>query len=243
MENIFDFSDEAVSEYRKRNKVMMFTVPFITIVFSLMIFKIENMESLKLYMAIISAVAVFIMIEIYIVSRIMTKKIRNTKLYIYDDRFERIGGKKNESVEFSQIKSIKEKRNPKGKLLLIELKIEKKTISMFGFENIEKILEIMKEKTSDSVEIKRKQYKVDWNSPFATIIIMLITVIVIGLIRNYDKNIYELFNGVFMIGFSIFFLIYRPVSKSLGSRFRALEVICGLLILSGSVMGVIGSLL
>lgn len=240
MENTYEFSDQAIRDYKKRNYTMMFTIPLIMIVFSFALFRIEKMDDLGLFATIIAGVTAFVILEIFIVSKIMIKKMKNTKLDISENHFIRNGGGKIERVSFEHIKSIKEKRDPKGKLLIIELKTNKKAMNIFGFDNLEEILLIIKERSSKDVIIKQKKYKVDWNSPQAIVSIMLTTVIILGAIMNFDRNLYDIFNSIFMIGFAMFFFFYRPISKSLGSRFRILEVISSLLILVGSIMSTIG---
>lgn len=240
MENTYEFSDQAIKDYKKRNYTMMFTIPIIIIVFSFVLFKIEKMDDLVLFVSIITGITVFIMLEIFIVSKIMIKKMKKTRLDISENHFIRSGGGKSERVSFEHIKSVKEKRDPKGKLLLIELKTNNKAMNMFGFDDLEEILEIIKERSPDGVILNQKIYKLDWNNPIVTVAIMLTTILVIALVMNFDKNLYFIANMIFVSGFSLFIFFYKPISKSLGSRFRIFEIISSSLMLGGSLMFMIG---
>lgn len=236
MENVYDFSDEAVEDYKKRNRVMMFMMPAIMILFSIIMFKSKGTEDMMLFYMIIGGISAFVMLEIYILSRIMTKKMKNTRLNIFENHFVRVGGKKSDQIAFDDIISIKEKRNPKGKLLMIEMKTSIKPINIFGFENIETILEILLERSNSNINHKVKQYKIDWNNSGVLALIMITTVLLIGGLLNFNEDLYHLFNSVFMIAFGLFFILYKPASKSMGDRFRMFEIICGGLIIFSSLI-------
>jgi hypothetical protein len=234
MENIaFKYSEKTIKERKKVLLVMAIMMPVIIILTSIaMLAGKGSINIFKLAIIIIPCI-VFVTLEIVLVSYFMFKKLRSTSLVVYTDGIERIGGKSKEFIKYSDIKKFQIKNDKYGKLLFIKLNTDKRKIIVYGFDNMEDILKILKENVGENFNISEKQYKVNWNSPIAVAIIMIVTISILLPLMRFNISIYKDFNILFIIALSIYLLFYKPISKAAGARFRIFEiVISGIMVLA-----------
>ncbi|WP_160689773.1 hypothetical protein [Clostridium sp. C2-6-12] len=234
MENtVFKYSEKTIREKKKILLTMGMMIPFIVILTVLvMSMGRGTINIFKLARFIIPCI-IFITLEIVLVSYLMFKKLRSTSLVVSTEGIERIGGKSKELIKYSDIKKFQIKNDKYGKLLFIKLSTDKRKVTIYGFDNMEIILKSLKENVDENFNISEKQYKVDWNNPLAVVIIMIVTICLLLPLMRFNEGAYRVFNMIFPLALSTYFLFYKPISKAAGTRFRIFEiVISGIMILA-----------
>ncbi|WP_461205807.1 hypothetical protein [Clostridium sp. DL1XJH146] len=243
MDKTFKFSEETIKQ-RKKLMIVMAIIMLVAIVFfSIFLSSIDEIKNIWLFIKIISVMAAIMIIEIVIVSRIMFKKLRTMEIIVTEKTFVRQGGKFIEAISFNDLIRVKVSTEPSGKIAFIKLKTRKKSFSISGFESMDILVENIKEKLEDSSILIIKKWKVNWNNPITSVIAGIITMIIIALLMRFSLSKYEIFNRFLIIGFALFLLIYRPISRNSGKRFRILELVSGILMLVGSALIFIGNML
>lgn len=244
MENIvFNYSEKTIKERKKILLVMAIMIPFIIILTSIVMSVGKgSINVFKLALIIIPCI-IFITLEIILVSYFMFKKLRSTSLVVSTDGIERIGGKSKEFIKYSDIKKFQIKNDKYGKLLFIKLSTDKRKITVYGFDNMEIILKSLKENVAENFNISEKQYKVDWNSPIAVVIIMIVTIGILLPLMKFNFSIYKIFIILFPIALSVYFLFYKPISKAAGARFRIFEIVISCIMILATIFNFIDNIL
>ncbi len=237
MENIvFNYSEKTIKERKKILFLMGIMIP-VTMLLTIVFMSIGKDSVDVIELAIIFVVvSVFVSLELMLVSYIMFKKLRSTKLVVCEEGIERIGGKSKEFIKYSDIKKLQVKNDKYGKLLFIKVNAKKRILTIYGFDNMENILNILKENVCEDINISEKQHKVDWNSPFTLVIVMLLTCgILIGMMK-FNLSIYRIFNILFPLVLGGYFLFFKPISKASGARFRIFEIIIACVMIIATIL-------
>lgn len=231
MQKIYKFSEETIKQRKKLMVLMALIMLVAMIIFTFILTGTMDIKDLKLFIKILSVMAVIITLEIFIVSRIMFKKLRTLEIVLTENGIERRGGKFIELIQFKDLMKIKVSKEPSGKIAFIKLKSSKKLFTVAGFENMDDLENEIKERVEDSTIIKIKKWKYNWNSNINSLYSAIIMTIIIVSIMKLGSNVYYVFNKIFGIGLAIYFLTFRPISKNAGKRFRLFETIIGVLII------------
>jgi len=105
-------------------------------------------------------------IEIPLIRRIQRKR----KVIIEDERIVRRCGKRERNISWRDIAKIKIVETAPGGIHTIKLyERNKKAIRLYGFNQMETIADLVKEKVSDNVSIRTKRQRLDWDNPFMVI--------------------------------------------------------------------------
>lgn len=242
-ERSFKFSEDTIKERRKRIYVMMGMMPVIFSLFYYIFARQNGIADFGIMIGIFVFVLVFMICETLIVTSTMLKKLRQMQLIMGSEAFERRGGKFAELVNYSDINFLEVRRGNKGQIIFIKVKYLNKIINISGFEEMETILKQLTESMPEGQPVKEKQYKINWENPVILIFIMLLTVIVILVIISAGANYYGLFNLLFILAFGLFFLLYKPISRNAGKRFRTFEIIISVIMLIVAFLALLGLLL
>ncbi|MDF2520524.1 MAG: hypothetical protein K0R84_1152 [Clostridia bacterium] len=226
----YQFSEETIKQRKKVMNTMALCLPIIMIIFAFIITREMDSVPIGVISAFLGAAIALIVVEIIVVSRIMMKKLRQSILILSEDKLIHKNGVYNDTIMFKDIKAINVKKEKKGKILVIKLTAGKKIMNITGFENLSEVLEHLIQHAPEQAVQSEKTYKVNWNSPFVLALIMFITLAVIIVIMSYGEFIYQSFNALIMLGFGLLMLIYRPISRTSGSRFRTFEIVMGILL-------------
>lgn len=178
----------------------------------------------------IIGVITFIELEIFIISRIMLKKVSENTLTIGTDFIQRKSKVLEPPLDFKFIQKLVIKYNPNGSVNYINVTNSSQTIRLYGFENMEEIAQILKTHLPHA-EVKEHTYKFDYNSPVSCVIIFLACII---LFSFADNHLSLPLDDIVAILMGIWMLFGKPISKAQGNRFRILEIVCSLLII-GSI--------
>jgi|GEM_PF-7097208 len=243
MENVvFKYSEKTIKERKKILLVMAIMIPFIIILTAIVMLAGKGSVNVFKLARIIIPCIVFITLEIILVGYFVFKKLRSTSLVVSIDGIERIGGKSKEFIKYSDIKKFQIKNDKYGKLLFIKLSTDKRKVTIYGFDNMEIILKNLKENVDENFKISEKQYKVDWNSPIAVVIIMIVTIGILLPLMRFNSSTYKIFNILFPLALSTYFLFYKPISKAAGARFRIFEIVISCIMILAIILELIDNI-
>lgn len=235
----YEISDSFIKERKKINLSLIILIIATICIMSYYYIVVKKIDNISLFMKIMSIMSIFLVAEMVIVSWLMLKKIKTTTLTINEDNFVRQGGKTKKSTEvinYDEITSVKVIKKPNNETVFIKLKLNKKRFNITGFDQMDNLVGIFKDK---GIEIENKKWKFDWNSTAAIFGIGGITLVVILGLITFSDDLYNLFNKLFMIGFGAYILFGKVISKNMGKRFRILEYVLGILLIGLSIFNII----
>lgn len=210
-DRIFVFSKDTIKESKQKNYMMMAMTALIIIVFAF-IFSSQTGDSDYKLMASIVAISITIAIlGIIIISRIMFKNLIDMRLIVGINKFKRIS--------YATIKFIQVIRGANGKIIMLKVLSENNRINIYGFEDMDTVLALMRNNVMDQSVITEKKYIVNWNSPVITILAMALTAGIFTFMIKTNLYYYRLFNMLFIFVFGLFLLLFKPISKGAGHAF------------------------
>lgn len=243
MENVvFKYSEKTIKERKKILLVMEIMMPVIISLTAIVMSAGKGSINIFKLAIIIIPCIIFITLEIILVGYFVFKKLRSTSLVVSIDGIERIGGKSKEFIKYSEINKLQIKNDKYGKLLFIKLSTDKRKVTIYGFDNMESIIKSLKENIAENINVSEKQYKVDWNSPFAMVIIMIVTICILLPLMRFNISVYKIFNMLFPVVLSAYFLFYKPISKAAGARFRIFEIIISCIMILATILNFIDNI-
>ena len=89
---------------------------------------------------------------------------------------------------------------------------DKKTIHLSGFDRMHEIVDLIREKVLNNLDITARQNKIDYDNPIFLVLVVIITLLIIALVRQGGQNLEDVFHAIVSMVSGSFILIYRPVS-------------------------------
>jgi hypothetical protein len=166
-------------------------------------------------------------IEIFFVFRHIIKKLQNTKLLVASQFVERSVGKSVERINFSEIKSLKIVENPTENLVMTTISSQKTTMELFGLDDMESLLDKIENSIVDKSIISRKLSRFISNKLAYQFIGMAVGAGIVLLMFYLGRTVYINFVLLLSLFSGLFFMVYRPLTRFLGSSFRVFEIVAG----------------
>ena len=224
----YAISDAFIKKTKRTYLCMYIFIPSgIFLMSALLLFANGGIDNMALFLGVFIGITAFIEIELLIVSKMMLKKVKENTLTIGPNFLQRFGKKAEYPIEFQHIQKLYIKKEATGTIAYINIQTSAQTIRLCGFENLEEIAEILKANAVQA-SIKESQYKLDYNHPAMFALIFFIALFVFYL---FNAKLSIPLNDLVFFGFGIWFLLFKPVSKAQGKRFRLFEIIVGALII------------
>lgn len=243
-ERVLSFSKEALKE-RKRNIYLLMLMMAIAIplfAYYLVYLQNDGLIELDLFLIIICVVVFLLMLEMFVVSRIMIKKVSEMKLIVNETSLQRVGGKYQESINYADIQKVSVKRDKTNRILYIKISYNRRNIALSGFDDMNFLLMQLQVKVLDQSKIVEIKNKINWSSPLVTVVSFVLPLLGILLMMSLDLDIYEAFNLFIPLVLGVIFFFAKPVSKNAGARFRILEIVlscvlivCGLILIGAKL--------
>lgn len=224
-------SQESLKLRMRNMNLLSLLIPIGIIVFMYFTIYIKSgtVDDFPLFIKLAGGISIFMIVELQIVSRVMLRKVRNLSVTLDESGFDRINVKNTERFQFDEFdNAIATFDHKNEKLMMVKFKGKKRTVVLAGFENMEEIFEHIK---NVGMQTSTKKFKADWNSPFITTLVFVGTLFIMGLILALKGEIFDYVVQLFQIVFALWFIVFKPVSRSSGEKFRAFEYILGGLIL------------
>jgi len=234
--NEFEFSE---SHIKKTTRIFLFIV-FPTLMLCLVGFAsfISGFNIGKTIMSM--AIASLMMGIIFAIEfPLINRRLRKMKVAIFDDRLVRRSGKKKQDVLWSDITKVKLVEDPKNGLIRITLhQKNKRSIWLFGFNEMEKIASLIKDKIADDVLVRTKHNRFSRENPVPIVIVAIGTTIGMCIIASGGDKAMDIFAILAALCCGGGILIFRPFTRS-SIGFRWPELILGTLSLGLGVYALV----
>ncbi len=219
---------EAFIKKTKRTYLCMFIfIPIgILLMATLIFFTDGDIQDISLWIVIFTVITLLAELEIIIISKVMLKKVKENTLTIGPDFLQRTGKKTESPLYFKHIQKLYIKKEATNNIAYIDVRTDAQTIRLCGFENLEDIKNLLIV-NAPQASIKESQYKLDYNHPTIFALTFFVALIIFFFFK-YQLSIP--LNDIFSMGFGVWILFFKPISKAQGQRFRLVELICGLII-------------
>jgi hypothetical protein len=208
----FEISETFIRKGNRSILVFFCFLVFFLLAFALYFtnFRIQKaLSSLGIFVLIFGPISV---IEIAILNRIF----RKPKVLVDEDKLIRQCGKNQQILQWTDITRIKtvEKKNGIVVLIIIYPQKPKMAMHLSGFEEMEDLANLIKERTSDSIVYQEKRWKLDWQNPFIIVTTALVpTTVLMFVITSMGNKAVDVFavSMAFIVSFGL--LIFRPFTK------------------------------
>ena len=234
----FDFSENHI---RKTNRNMLIIISFLFLCgigFALFISDFDVSLALPAV-----GIPCLIMASIYTIEiLLLNRSNRKMKVFIYEDKIIKQCGKRQQTVLWDNIIKVKLNENQEGSDVWIRLyQKNERVIYLNGFDEMDKMARLIREKISDDVLVQTKRYRLNPGSPIVTITTCIATIVVIGIIAYCGLKAMNIFATLFGLITGSVLLIFRPLTKS-DINFKWFEIIGALFLIIISICGFIDSL-
>jgi len=233
----FNFSESRIRK-TKRNILIFF--PFVILClagFALFItdYKVKVLIPLGVIFLIMTAIFA-------IEGLLINRSLRKMKVLIYEDKIIKQCGKHPQIVLWDNIIKIKLNENPEGSIVWIRLyRKNGRVIYLNGFDEMEKIANLIREKISDDVLVQTKRYRIEPDNPIVSIITVIATMVIMGIIASKGIKALSIFATLFPLCVGSVLLIFRPITKA-NLSMKWAEIIVALLMIITGIYGFIVSL-
>jgi protein-S-isoprenylcysteine O-methyltransferase Ste14 len=237
----FGFSETFIRQGYRRILVCTIFLIFFIVAFALYLsnFRIEKALTAVGYTILITSI--ILAIEIPLINR----RQRKLKVVIDEDKLIRQCGKKQQIFLWKDITRIKTVEKKNG--VVVQIKIYPKKVMMatyiHGFQEMENIANLIRERTSDSALHQEKRWKLDWQNPYVGLLVGgLPTMVIMFIITSMGSKAIDIFAIVFALLVGSFALIIRPLTK-LNACNKWVESVLGIILLGLGIYALIYFLL
>lgn len=238
MDKVYNYSEEQI---KKTKKMQLLNVILISLMVTFVYIFICGLETMG-YCFLIIILTVIIITSIFmgvIFHLVINEKLRETKIILSEEDIVRRAGKSLELIRYEDLKKIKVKKTPSGKVKDIKLVSSVSSIIIVGFENMDELVEEIKERIYDSSILYQKKEKLDFNNPIVFIVFYVLMVVVFLIIARISSDFVVVLSYGIYIALGIFYIFLRPFSKRNGKKFIILDLIIAILVLYFGVDGLI----
>ena len=167
----------------------------------------------------------------FLISRMMVY----AKIELQDTAIERKNGQKLERMRYQEIESIQcHHRYKSDEVILIQLISSKKTWPIYNYENMSVLFEKIIERVPDQSIVEIKTPRIDWLHPFVQLTMGVVIVLAVIGIQTFGELPFKLFSAAFVLLMGLYLLIFKPLSKTVGIKFRGLEIAVGIIWVGGA---------
>jgi len=217
--------------------LILFLIPCLFI-FAMCLYHISIEKTLVAVGYTILIFGIIMVIEIPLLNR----SNRKLKVIIDEDKLIRQHGKKQQILLWMNIDRIKTVEKKNGIVTQIRIYPKKRKMAMYlhGFQEMENLASLIKERTTDKGVIHlEKSWKLDWQNPFVNVLVGGIpTMIIMFIVASMGSNAVYVFavSTAFIVSLGI--LIFRPMTKHNPSS-KWVELVFGIVLLGIGIYALI----
>jgi hypothetical protein len=170
-------------------------------------------------------------------NRYIIRQSRDLSLTLSPTAIERRAGSQHDFIPWQDIIKVQVRERPDGQPQAIVVTPSKGSpITIFGFEPMEEVLNILKHYLPATVPLEAQRAKVNVDNPFTLVGILLLSACVVGLLFwLVGGTTFQVVFPIFQLGFGLYLLVYQPGSR-INPALRKLDVGFGILLIGGSVL-------
>jgi len=164
---------------------------------------------------------------------LLNRRMRKLKVLIEEDRLIIQCGKKQQIFPWKNITRIKTVEKKNGVITQIKIYPKRAIMATYihGFEEMENMATLIRERTLDTVLHEDKRWKLDWQNPYIGILVGgLPTMVVMYIIASMGSKAMDIFAIVVALFGGLCLLIIRPLTK-LNVFSKWVELILGIYLL------------
>ena len=98
---------------------------------------------------------------------------------------------------------------------------------------MDKMARLIMQGIPETAEVKEKRVMLDWGSPASTLWVglpaMLIVSLVVASVEKLGRDASDILTAVVIFAMGLWLLVYRPMSRGVGFRFKRYEAILGVI--------------
>lgn len=229
-------------------KQRVFTLSILTIieaalvVFLFHVFNIEFTNAKVFIFLFVMSLLVLFMVMLNISSH---NKLKKQKIKISKTNIIFLGLEDINDIEFHDIKKITVIRNRLNKVVQIVVKTKNKRLRIYGFENMDKILEVVQENKLPETECIDLNTKIIWKKPRGLVVIIMTLIFIAMLAIKFEFIRYVMMLIFTIVTFYMGILIMKGklIIIHTGNKLEKLNKVYGFLIILLSFIGIIASIL
>jgi hypothetical protein len=177
------------------------------------------------------------------------KRQRSTEVFVFNDRFVRKCGEKEQSLQWTEIKTVRVREYPDGDVWSLELRPKTgMAVSTGGLEKMSVFADLVKARVPETCAWQTKRMRIDWvRKPMVQVLYGFVILTVVGavffaLAKLGGRTAIDVLG--FAMGFAVglILLIWRPMTR-LDIRLRWMEIILSVFMIALGIVGVVGTLL
>jgi hypothetical protein len=208
----FGYSENFIREGDRRLLVLIVYFILLAVAFSLYLSNFQIIKALFVAGYALLITGIMMAIEIPLLNRSMRKR----KVLIDEDRLIIQCGKKQQIFPWKDITRIKTVEKKNGVITQIKIYPKRAIMATYihGFEEMENMANLIRERTSDIILHEEKRLKLDWQNPYIGILLAgLPTMVVMFIIASMGSKAMDIFAIVFALLGGLCLLIIRPLTK------------------------------
>jgi hypothetical protein len=233
----FGFSEASI---RKGNililVLILFLLPFL-VIFALYLSHLDIKATLVAVSYTILIFGIITAIEI----PLMNRSMRKLKVFVDKDKLIRQCGKRKQILLWTDIARIKTVEKKNGVVAQIKIYPKKPNMAMYlhGFQQMENLAYLIKERTSDSVVHQEKRWKLDWQNPYVVMLVggvpTMVVMFIVASMGSKAGDVFAVSMG-FIVGLGI--LKFRPMTKH-NASIKWVELFFGIALLGLGIYALI----
>lgn len=208
----FGYSENFIREGRGRILVFILYISFFALAFSLYLSNLQLIKSLFVAGCALLITGTMMAIEI----PLLNLRRRKLKVLIDDDRLIIQCGKKQQIFPWKDITRIKTVEKKNGVVTQIKIYPKRAIMATYihGFEEMEDMANLIRERTSDNVLHQEKRWKLDWHNPYIGLLVGgLPAMVIMFIIASMGSKAMDIFAVVVALLGGLCLLIIRPLTK------------------------------
>ncbi|MHC4143719.1 MAG: hypothetical protein ACYSWW_12990 [Planctomycetota bacterium] len=237
----FGFSGTFIREGRRRILVLILFLTAFLLAFALYYSDFRIERALVAVGICLLILGVIMAIEIPLINR----RLRKLRVLIYEDKLVRQCGKRQRVILWKDIARIKTVKKKDGVVAQIKLYPKKPQmwIYLYGYNEMEDLANLIKERTSDRVLLQEKHWKLDWQNPFVGVLTGGVpAMVVMFIIGSMGSKAIDIFAIVCALSVGLCLLMFKPMAK-LDVCNKWVESLLGVVLLLLGIYGLICFLL
>ena len=233
----FEISESSIGQKKRIILITSVFLIFFLVLFALYVSNFKIHKALVGLGITILVLGIGSVIEIAILNRI----IRKPKVLVDEEKLIKQCGKKQQTILWTDIIRIKTIKNIKGIVNQIRIYPQKpkKAMYLHGFQQMEDLANLIKERTSDSVVHQEKCWNLDWDNPFIGAPVAIVpTMVIMFIVASMGSKAGDILavSMCFIVGLGI--LKFRPITKH-NASIKWVELFFGIALLGLGIYALI----
>ena len=229
------------AELKKAGRLTMMQLAFMPLVIGLILFVgFPHGLSIQFKVIVFFVTMALVGLIFAVTVPITQKKMKDAELLLDDEKLVRVSGGLREEILFSEVKKAKHIYMAGRDINALKLLHGGRWLSFNIFGNMGEIIEHVKAKLEEQgTEFLSVKKKLDLSNPLICFLYYLVFGLVMALIIRFNRDLYDYINVIIILLAGFFVLVYGPISRSAGKKFRKFELVVGPLLIGLGIINLV----